>query len=1058
MSKDPFYEQILAGLNGALDPQEFEDCMADILRELFPTLVPVHGGTDSGMDGAIADGEGEPYPLVTTTAKDVRRNLRKNIDSFLKQKQPPRKLVFATSRSLTPRRQLGLKNLAREKGFKLVYLVEQRGVANLLYNSPRWYKQLLHLSGQPSALSVVPRSRRPLLDLEPIGRDRDLEWLQQATGDRILSGEPGSGKTFLLYHLARQGWGFFLVDPDGDVAGALREQRPGIVIVDDAHAKPGLLEKLRHLRQDTGMEFSIVATTWEGDRDQVIEALGGIPEDKVRKLEPLARSEILEVFSSMGVEEDSDTMRYLVSQAANKPGLAVTIATLWLAGAWREVVEGKVLSRALLTFFQEFVGHEATDVLAAFSLGGSRGMEVEAAREFLGLNRLQIRQIAAGLAAGGVISELDKGVLAVRPEPLRIALVRTVFFPPSGPRHDYEYLVEHAPNYDKAVSTITAAKFLGANVTEDELGKLIAKSKSPSVWSDFARLSPETAEWVLENYPGDLLDIAAASLHQSPRLVIPKILKRAAELSRTRDYRPERAMSILSSWVQDISAGQEEWIRRRKTVANVVREFLSEGGEPGIGMHGISIALNPAVSGNSVDPGIGNTVIMRSGLMPVEALRKVVSIWDEVKGVIRDVDAVSWQYLSSLLWDWLHPEYVAKRAVISEEERLVTRAFVDKTLRDLAPLLAGSPGLQAGLNRLASKLEINLGLGQDDVFELLYPSQDPSPEARREAQAVRDEAVRILAGEWAKESPKVVADRMAFYEREAQRIGHNWLQNMPAFCRALANEVDEPEEWLDAFSAKELRHHLMSPFLERIVETRRAGWEELLASHLDHGILEGTALSLALTLTDLPAALLERALAKAKDDVMLVEILCLQSRVPLATLRRLLLLPSWEAALAAAIGEWCADPQGEVRDEIRSEWRSAILRSKTGEYEETRQTVGLQYWLRDILASDAGLAFDWLLSRLKDSDLPSSFMGDSPFAAAIRLLGKEQRENLLVRLQPSSILWSMIPAVVDSDIDLYRKLLRIESLKDYHLEPLERLPDPVWESLALAALDAGYAP
>ena len=82
MSQDPFYEQILAGLNGTLDPQQFEDCMADLLRELFPTLVPVHGGKDSGMDGAIADGEGEPYPLVTTTAKDVRRNLRKSITPF----------------------------------------------------------------------------------------------------------------------------------------------------------------------------------------------------------------------------------------------------------------------------------------------------------------------------------------------------------------------------------------------------------------------------------------------------------------------------------------------------------------------------------------------------------------------------------------------------------------------------------------------------------------------------------------------------------------------------------------------------------------------------------------------------------------------------------------------------------------------------------------------------------------------------------------------------------------------------------------------------------------
>src|SRR5215216_1640962 len=192
MSKDPFYEQILAGLNGTLNPHVFQECMDTLLQEVFSTLVPVRGGKDSGMDGAIADGEGEPFPVVTTTTEDVERNLRDSLDSFVKRKQPPRKVVLATSQAMTPQRRLKLMDLARERGFTLVQVYEQRGVANLLYKSPRWYKQLLGLSGQPSALSVIPRSRRPLLDLEPIGRDRDREWLRQTTGDRVLSGEPGS--------------------------------------------------------------------------------------------------------------------------------------------------------------------------------------------------------------------------------------------------------------------------------------------------------------------------------------------------------------------------------------------------------------------------------------------------------------------------------------------------------------------------------------------------------------------------------------------------------------------------------------------------------------------------------------------------------------------------------------------------------------------------------------------------------------------------------------------------------------------------------------------------
>src|SRR3954463_6653350 len=155
MSRDPFYEEILAGLNDPLNPQDFEDCMADLLRDVFPGLVPVRGGKDSGMDGAIADGQGEPFPLVTTTTDDVERNLKGSLDSFLKREQPPKKVAFATSQSLTPQRRLKLMDLARERGFTLLQIVDRHGVADRLYRDSAWCEKLLGLSGQPSALSAI---------------------------------------------------------------------------------------------------------------------------------------------------------------------------------------------------------------------------------------------------------------------------------------------------------------------------------------------------------------------------------------------------------------------------------------------------------------------------------------------------------------------------------------------------------------------------------------------------------------------------------------------------------------------------------------------------------------------------------------------------------------------------------------------------------------------------------------------------------------------------------------------------------------------------------------
>jgi hypothetical protein len=1056
ISKDPFHQKILDALAGPLDPQVFEACMGDLLQNDFPSLVPVPGGNDAGMDAAVATGKGEPFPLVCTSSDDVRGNLEESLDSFLKRGLNSRLVALATSRTLTPAEARQLYGLAKEKGFTLLQVFERSALANRLYRNSVWCKKLLHLVGMPSALSVVPLSRRPLAEIELVGRMEDAEWLRNTFGDRIIIGEPGSGKTYLFSWLIRKGWpALFLVSGDEtEISNAIRDQEPKIVIVDDSHVAPDQLVRLRRLRQEIGGNFDIVASTWPGARNDVQEALG-CPESNLRRLELLSRNEILDIILQVGVDASDEVLRRLVDQSSNKPGLAITIARLWLQGDWQRILDGTVLSRTLLTLFRDLVGKETTEVLASFSLGGVQGVSPAAVGAFLRLRPGEIQRITRDLSAGGVLSEISGSRLAVKPEELRSALLREVFFSGHPTALDYKELLPSVPSYDRAVEAIVATRLYGAVIESNELRELVSMSRAPRSWRLLAIVSREDAEWSLESYPGGVLDIAGALLYWVPQAIIPKILELAAEGTRTGKIRPDAPVSILLSWVQDIQAGPREWIRRRQVVSQEASKYLHNGGDHGIGIHGICIALSPAVQGNSLDPGKGSTVKLLSGLMPVGNLRQVLPIWDKIKDAIQSIDAASWQHLSSLLWDWLHPEYVAKRTDISEEVRPVTSTFVEKALKDLAPLAEGSPGLQAGLNRLAVEIGVDLGLGQDDVFELLYPPPDPSPE---EAQAARDEAVRRFAKEWASRPQQEVADRVAFYEREAKRIGHNWLQNMPVFCQALAEEVDQPEEWLEAFLAKDLQRHLVSPFLERIVDLRRMGWETRVESCLDREPLDWTALSLVLKLPDPPPTLLDRALARAEDNLMLVNMLCLQGRVPLPTLRSLLLLPSWESALAAAVGEWCANPQGKVREEIRPEWRSAILRSKTREYKETKKAVGLQYWLRGILAKDVDLALDWLRRRLKDSNLPAWFMGDSPFVAAIRALRKEQKEVLLEELRPARILRFMLPTLIDSDLELYRKLLEIEPLADYHLGPLGGLPGTAWGGLALAALDAGYAP
>ncbi|HEY3571871.1 MAG TPA: hypothetical protein VGP73_28335 [Thermoanaerobaculia bacterium] len=1063
MSWDPFYEEILAGLNGPLDRYLFQDCITDLLRDTFPSLVPVRGGKDSGMDGAIADGEGEPYPLIVTTAKDVKRNLTRSLDSLLKRKRPRRKVVLATSRALTPEFQHKLKDVAQEKGFTLVGLIEQSGVADRLRENGYWRERLLGLTGEPSTLSAVPASRRPLLGIEPVGRDGDIEWLKATSGDRVLSGAPGSGKTFLLYHLTRQGWGVFVLDPKGQVAKDLRNQKPEVVIFDDAHVQPEFLVKLRHLRQEMKLSFSIVATTWEWEKDKVVDALG-VSGSQVHRLELLTRDEIVEVYRRLGVQESPDTMRYLVDQAANKPGLAATIGMLWLQGEWQDVIKGEALSRTLLTFFQRHVGPESTDILAAFGLGGDQGMEVEVVREFLGLGRAKIRQLAAGLAAGGALSEVGRDVWAVWPQSLRFALIRTVFFPASAPRHPYQDLVGRVPNLGRAVETLISAKAVGADIPLWELRNLVVRSSSLRAWEALVQLDKEEAEWVLDHYSGDILTIAADLLRQIPRMVIPRILARAAELTRSGVSRSEHPMSILSAWVEDIAANPAEALRRRWMVAKAAEHFLLEGGDHGVGVHGICIALSPKKRGNSRDPGKGDTVSIWSGLLPAEALRQIELIWEEMKGAIQEIDAVSWQHLSGTLWDWIYPDSVAKGQAVAMGQRDFMHGFAARILRDLTTHAQSSPGLKAALELLAIRAGITLNLEQDATFLLFYPKRDSNLEVQREREGVQREQIKTLAAEWSRDPPNLVAERVVFYEREAQRVGLQWSRNVPALCRVLADMVRDPESWLAEFVSHDLRGHLISPFLERIVRDRREGWEGQLDRCLSIRSLQWSAATLILTLPSPAPPLLEKVLAESAEFSMLIEGLCLGQEVPLPTLSRLLRHPQWETALSAAVGEWCAEPQSEVREEILHEWRSAILRSKTEEYSDGEHAKGLQYWLGGILSGDPDLALEWLRNRLRDHDLPWHFLGDSPFANALRSLRMDQRMALLQdletaqELESTPIIGDMIPLLIQGDVELYRKLLLLKRLSDFHLAPLEGLPQSAWSNLALVALQADYEP
>ena len=368
MIRDPLYRQIVAALEGPLNGNLFEHCAVDLLRHPYPTIVPIMGGSDSGMDGAVANLDGPPFPLVCTTGKDVIRNLANNLSKYKEDGGDARRAILATSQRLTPRRRENLFEKAVELGFNLCQVHDQTDIADRLYRNPAWCNELLGITGERPALSAVPMTIRPVIGGDIIGREADIEWLNSPEGDRLLIGQPGAGKTFALRSIVLNGSGLFVVDDDiGHIRNAIRSEEPRVLIVDDAHVRLSLLVAIRQLREHIDEDFAIVAAAWPGTKDQLTETLS-LPASAIRSLDLLDRNQIVNVVSGVGIRRPNELVRMIVDQSEGRPGLAVTLANLCLQGDIRGVALGDALSRNIRTTVTPLVGERSTLLLASFAL------------------------------------------------------------------------------------------------------------------------------------------------------------------------------------------------------------------------------------------------------------------------------------------------------------------------------------------------------------------------------------------------------------------------------------------------------------------------------------------------------------------------------------------------------------------------------------------------------------------------------------------------------------------------------------------------------------------
>lgn len=1043
MIRDPLLRAILERLGEDLDDKVFELFAVDVVRQDFPSAVPVLGGSDAGLDGAVGSIDRPRVPIISTTSDRVRDNVRRNLLAHkLEWEALGGGVVVATSAALTPQRQKNVADLVVELGFHLVQLYERQAIAERLYHAPRWRIELLGLPGDPAALTQLPPRVVAPPSIPLVGRDEDLAWLGETSGDRLLLGPPAAGKTAVLERFAQDRAAFFVTTGNpGSIADGVRELQPQALIVDDAHTKPEVLDEVIRLRSATGVQFDIIATSWCGFHEGVQERMG-LAAARLRELCPLQRSEIAEVIRAMGIAGPDWLIKLLLDQADGRIGLAVSLARLCLVGAAKEVVSGE----ALLRFVQSIearVGPGLTGLLAPFAVGGRDGLILEQVAQALVHSNLDLHTRLAQIGSTGLIrlrssSDLDRAII-VNPEALRAALVRTVFFDSAAPLSIRPFL-GLATQPCEVAATLIGARNQGGHVPPELMKEWLERCDDRRPWAAYAWLGASEAAWVLDQRPGFSVDLHDPLLARVPERAIPVLLDAATGDRRELHSHPYHGLRVLHDWAKEGRPGTGEGVARRRTLIEQALKWADhDESRTEVAQHALMLALDPEFSDSSVDPVSETAVKLRWSVLEKGEMEELLGSWARVFTFLDSGRTIHWTHLLDHMKRWIYlgdPQGVPNTVIETVQPR------VQRMIDDVVSLARNHPGVLTELRRHAILRRYRVPEPEDRVFRALFPVLD-EPLIPDSQQELVGRALN-LAAEWAKGLPETPLAEIHRCAHEAEIAGISWPDLTGNVVREIAEKASDPLAWLDAAVRVGLAPGKEQAFLLKVVRQRPEGWRKRLDALLadaNRGVATG---AVVVCLEDLPDQIYVLALTLLADQDQLVRTMWLRGEIPLANQRRILASSHHKLAAAAAVAEWMSD-RGKPLVELADLWKKAVLHVPPDEY-----------FLREVLATYPELASPWLEAQACEHD------GYVPQAARIALVDAfratqvSRWPDLFDALASRTANPSLMRELIGDDVSRYAALLAEPRLRPYHLAPLAGRPSEGWADLVHLAIGSGY--
>lgn len=909
---------------------------------------------------------------------------------------------------------------------------------------------------QRPVLSLIPLNCRDFADAPLLSRDGELASLRQINGDLIISGQPGSGKTFLLYHLAKEWNAKFLVSHDeGDILSYLRFSTPPVIIIDDAHDWLEIFPRLIHFRIETGRSFRIIAVCWPFEESDLMRVMR-LSTKSLYRLSLLPAKAIAQLVKSRFEAKEYHVATWLIreirEQAAGRPGLALRLVDLLMEdGSLKSLKDGQAHFELIDRAFRYLEGVDTRLTLSAFAVGGKTGMNKGDVSSVLGIPVHQTTKVLRALATGGVIKETWKETLATIPDAFRHVLLRDVFLSGDAMALDDVFwkLYESANNKESALMALIGAIGRGAIVDENRLLAELRDIDSIKTWERLAWVSPDLCEKVINERPGAIESFADPALHHIPDRAIPLLLNQAIGDKRPENAYPEAPVRKLGDWVTHFSLQANDAVKRRRMLLDSAIQWLQKGGNGSVAWRIIPKCASFQYENTETDPGDGRAVTLTFGLVSLLDLKGIAELWVRIVECAKEFPPPNWEGLKGTLNDWLHP-YVPNVTPPDGFDEFA-RAKATEVLQQLII----QPNLpRNALARWIIEHETGLDVVADSEFlAFCPPDRMRSHGDWRAAQKKYSEDATALGKKWATQSPKLVAEKLVSFEKERRLFGINWPLMGFHICASLASHVNDLPSWVDTFIQYRIEADYLFPLVKQGIAQKDAQTYEWLSFALSDEMYRLHAVSEVLANGELPEELFLQAWPYLGECSKSIGVMALRGDIAPGRLEALSEHNNKELLLEVAISDFHSDKQPLLCGD-RASWLKMFRKAIMGLKELNPHYF---YDIEKLLESVPEIRYDIAASLLIDTKY-ISWVHDKPYLNLFAAMEVDEKIRLLPLLEgiyPTDFTtW-----LVGDDLSIYRVLIESDKLRSHHLLPLKGKPSELsWQGKALLALDYDYQP